>query len=279
MIPACLNAARTFAGVSGAWRTRTPVASKIAFATAEPTAAVGGSPEPVSVQPWLNASVLPFETSVSRAPGTTTLYSPGWTLTSVTVGVSRKRRIGYETQSRVVTRSLFHATCSHITRERPWIAAPLIWLPTSCGPAVMPLFWAIVRCLTRTLPLFLLTWTSATMPTWLPANTPKPKPRPVTTSPLPRLEAATLGFHPAAMVAPSRTASQRAPAVVVGSTFFRRKATGSIFSAYASSSTTCSLAKYCCGALGARRKLHFRAPPYSGCVFALTRRGYRYAAV
>ena len=50
---------RTFAGFIGAWRMRTPVASKNAFATAEPIAAVGGSPEPESVQPSLNAAVLP----------------------------------------------------------------------------------------------------------------------------------------------------------------------------------------------------------------------------
>src|SRR5215468_4094496 len=102
MIPAALNAERTVSGVIGAWRIRTPVASKIAFAIAEPIAAVGGSPEPVRAQPSLNASVFPFETSVSSAPGLTVTYSPGWTLTSVTAGVSLKRRIGYETQSRVV---------------------------------------------------------------------------------------------------------------------------------------------------------------------------------
>ena len=59
----------------GVWRMRTPVASKNAFATAEPTAAVGGSPEPVSVQPSLNASVFPALTSVFDAPGTTVTWS------------------------------------------------------------------------------------------------------------------------------------------------------------------------------------------------------------
>src|SRR5579885_2523292 len=119
---------------------RAPVASKNAFATAEPTAAVGGSPEPVSSQPSLNASVLPFETSepaldaVVKSPGTTVTYSPGWTLISVTVGVSAKRRIGYETQSRLVTRSRFQFIDSVIARDRPWMAAPLIWFATSCGP-------------------------------------------------------------------------------------------------------------------------------------------------
>ena len=42
---------RATAGVIGAWRMRTPVASKNAFATAEPTAVVGGSPEPARAQP------------------------------------------------------------------------------------------------------------------------------------------------------------------------------------------------------------------------------------
>ena len=46
------------------------------------------------------------------------------------------------TQSRLVIRWLFHCGCSHIARERPMIAEPLIWLPTSCGPIVIPLSWA-----------------------------------------------------------------------------------------------------------------------------------------
>src|SRR5215831_10024875 len=161
--------------------------------------------------------------------------------------------------------------CSSIARDSPWIIAPLIWFATSCGPAVIPLFWATYRCFATILPLFRFTETSATMPTWLEANEPKPKPRPVRMLPVPGLEFATFGFQPAASVAPSITASQRAPAVVVGSTFCRRNATGSMFIAWASSSTICSLAKYCCGAEGARRKLHLKAPPYSGWVFASTR--------
>src|SRR4029079_1657079 len=117
MRPAALNAARTFAGVIGAWRIRTPVASKIAFAIADPTAAVGGSPEPVSAQPSLNASVFPLLTSVSSAPGLTVTYSPGWQLTSISFGVHLNRRIVYVTQSRVVSRSRFQVGCSHITLE------------------------------------------------------------------------------------------------------------------------------------------------------------------
>src|SRR5436853_516443 len=115
MRPAALKARRTFVGVIGAWRIRTPVASKIAFAIADPIAAVGGSPEPVRAQFSLNASAT-------------------------------------------------------------------------------------------TLPVFLLTVTSATIPTWLFAYRPKPKPRPCTTLALDRLDADTLGFQPAAIVAPSITA-------------------------------------------------------------------------
>ena len=126
---------------------RTPVASKNAFATAEPTAAVGGSPEPVSVQPALNALVLPLVTLMSSRPaarsGLTVMYSPGWTLTSVTFGASAKRRIGYVTQSMLVIRSFVNCGCSSSARDSPWIAAPLIWFATSCGPFVMPLFWAM----------------------------------------------------------------------------------------------------------------------------------------
>ena len=56
------------------------------------------------------------------------------------------------------------------------------------------------------------------------------------------------------------------------SMFSRRNASGSIFAAYASSSTICSLAKYDCGAFGARSELILNEPSYSGCVFASTRR-------
>src|SRR5262249_29163907 len=49
--PAALSVARTFAGFIGAIRSRTPVASKNAFATAELTAVSGGSPEPLRLQP------------------------------------------------------------------------------------------------------------------------------------------------------------------------------------------------------------------------------------
>src|SRR5262249_44310864 len=223
--PASLRTCRTVAGFIGAWRMRTPVASKNAFATALPMPTLGGSPEPDSSQPSLNASALPFCTSCDVSPGFTVLYSPGCTFTSVTVGASLKRRIGYETQSRLVIRSLFQVACSYSARERPWISAPLICVVTPSRLTVMPLFWATVACLTTILPVFLFTSMSAMTPTWLEANVPKPNPRPLTTSPFCRFEAATFGFQPAASVDASSTDSQRAPAVVVGSMFFRRNAT------------------------------------------------------
>ena len=102
----------------------------------------------------------------------------------------------------------------------------------------------------------MFTWTSATTPTWLDAKVPKAKPRPgPDVTGLRFTELATFGFHPAAIVEASSTESQREPSVVVGSMFCRRNAIGSISAAYASSSTICSLAKYDCGAFGARRAL------------------------
>src|SRR6516225_1213426 len=98
MTPAAFRAPRTVAGLIGVWRMRAPVASKKAFAIAPAIAAVGGSPDPVSSQFWLNALVLPWLTSMFSPPfprsGLTVVYWPGWTLTSVTLGVSAKRRIG-----------------------------------------------------------------------------------------------------------------------------------------------------------------------------------------
>src|SRR5215210_4158460 len=121
---------------------RTPVASKKAFATAPLMPTVGGSPEPERFQPWAAARVLPSFTSTFMSPGTTVVYLPGCTLIVVTVGESLNRRIGYVTQSRLVTRSLFHWGCSYNARERPWINAPLIWLATPSTLTVIPLFWA-----------------------------------------------------------------------------------------------------------------------------------------
>src|ERR1700704_3045066 len=149
---------------------RTPVASKNAFATAAAIAVVGGSPEPDRAQPLLNAAVLPDCTSWLVSPGRGTGYLPGCTLIMVTVGLSLKRRIGYETQSRLVTRSLFQVACSYSARESPWINAPLIWEVTPSRLTVTPLFWATHTCFATILPVFLLTSMSATTPTWLEAK-------------------------------------------------------------------------------------------------------------
>ena len=46
MYPLSSNAARTLSGVNGIWRRRTPVASKIALATAGAVVTVEGSPAP-----------------------------------------------------------------------------------------------------------------------------------------------------------------------------------------------------------------------------------------
>ena len=48
-MPAAFSVARTRAGVIGASRMRTPVASKNAFATAATVVAIGISPEPVDI--------------------------------------------------------------------------------------------------------------------------------------------------------------------------------------------------------------------------------------
>src|SRR5262245_154153 len=133
---------------------RTPVASKNAFATALEATVVGGSPDPDSSQPCWYAAVFPDWTSSDSSPGVTTVYLPGCALTSVTVGASLNRRMGYDTQSSVVTRSLFHFASSYNARERPWMKAPLIWFVTPSRLTVIPLFWAIVTCFATIFPLF-----------------------------------------------------------------------------------------------------------------------------
>src|SRR4051794_1174115 len=174
---------------------RTPVASKNAFATALEATVVGGSPDPDSSQPLLKAAVLPAWTSSDSSPGVTTVYLPGCALTSVTVGASLNRRIGYETQSSVVSRSLFHVACSYSARERPWTNAPLIWLVTPSRLTVIPLFWAIVTCFATIFPVFTLTSTSNMQAHCDDANVPIPMPVPLRTSPVcfGRPENATLG--------------------------------------------------------------------------------------
>jgi hypothetical protein len=77
--PAALSVSRTTGGVIGARRIRTPVASKKALAIAAGVGSWVSSPPPLG--------------------GT----SGRFTTTTVVLGASLKRRIGYETQSRLVT--------------------------------------------------------------------------------------------------------------------------------------------------------------------------------
>ena len=191
--------------------------------------------------------------------------------------MSLKRRIGYETQSRLVIRSLFqrgllpHHARETLNRRTGHLVADEL---RADRDAVVLCDVQVIR---TTLPVFLFTVTSATMRDLAVRVQAEAVAAAVTTSPDWRFDAATLGFQPAAIVAPSMTARYRAPITLVGSMFLLRNAIGSMFTACAISSTICSLAKNCCGAFGARRKLHLRAPPYSGWVFASTRRGYVYA--
>ena len=110
--PAAFSVARTFAAVIGASRMRTPVASKNAFATAEPGGTVGGSPAPVAGQPALMISVFAAVSDDFPWPGVITVWPLGWTIAIVTAGLSLKRRIGYVTQSVLVIRSFVNVSCS-----------------------------------------------------------------------------------------------------------------------------------------------------------------------
>src|SRR5581483_12084880 len=104
MTPAALSVARTRTGLNGASRRRTPVASKNAFATAGPGGTCDGSPEPVVAQFAFAAAVFTSLTTVPP-PGLFTTKPFGPTIATVTSGASLMRRIGYETQSVLVTRS------------------------------------------------------------------------------------------------------------------------------------------------------------------------------
>src|SRR3954452_14514798 len=98
-------------------------------------------------------------------------------------------------------------------------------------------------------------------------------PRPLTTFPVPRLEAATFDCHPVSFAAFTRTFFHRCggPSVRLA-TFWSRKATGSIFDIQASSSTACSAANADCGAFGARRNVTLKELFFKGSLFPITRR-------
>src|SRR5262245_50267227 len=93
---------------------RTPVASKNAFATAPGIGQQGGSPTPVGS------------------------LSGRLTIAFVIFGAYLKRRIGYVTQSRLVTRVLLVWKTSESARLRPKIAPPSIWLATPSGLTIRP---------------------------------------------------------------------------------------------------------------------------------------------
>src|SRR5262245_13444851 len=93
---------------------RTPVASKNALATAAGIGQQGGSPVPSGS------------------------LSGRLTITFVIFGASLKRRIGYVTQSRLVTRVLLVVNVSDSARERPKIAPPTIWFSTPSGLTISP---------------------------------------------------------------------------------------------------------------------------------------------
>src|SRR6478752_5996449 len=108
------SAAFTRSDVSGYWRSRTPVASKNALATAAAVAPITSSPAPV-------------EGSSRRC-----------TTTGVTCGCSAKRSTGYDTQSRLVTPFLSNVTSSLSVRLTAWIICPTIWFSTSAGLITCP---------------------------------------------------------------------------------------------------------------------------------------------
>ena len=66
-------------------------------------------------------------------PGLLTTYPSGVTIATVTYGESLMRRIGYETQSVLVTRSFVKVSSSYSARDRPWMAAPSAWFAIRSG--------------------------------------------------------------------------------------------------------------------------------------------------
>src|SRR5262249_11243575 len=92
---AAFSTCRTRAGLIGALRMRTPVASKKAFAIAAPTLVVGGSPDPPTNTPLavrdLLVAAVPFRCTV---PVELAGMSVRWTNANVIFGASLNRMIG-----------------------------------------------------------------------------------------------------------------------------------------------------------------------------------------
>jgi len=81
------------------------------------------------------------------------------TSTVVTFGASLKRRIGYVTQSRLVTRFLSNASSSCRTLLVPCVRLPTIVFISSSGLIAKPESWPAHRWLTVIFPVFLSTVT------------------------------------------------------------------------------------------------------------------------
>src|SRR5438132_5219005 len=107
---------------------------------------------------------------------------------------------------------------------------------------------------TRTLPVFRSTWTTATVATVPTTATP----RPLTIRPLDELA----GFGPGRDDQPDSVATTWATMTArVDGRYVSRKAIGSRPAAVASSSSNCSLANPVCGPVGARRCAERRPVP------------------
>src|SRR5687768_6027074 len=96
------KATRTRSGVNGIWRMRTPVASKMAFATAAAVVTVEGSPAPIAG--WSGRLISTISIS----------------------GTSEKVKIGYVCQSTLVMCISSNWTSSLRARLRDWITFPSI---------------------------------------------------------------------------------------------------------------------------------------------------------
>ena len=123
------------------------------------------------------------------------------TRTVVTFGVSLNRRIGYVTQSRLVTRFLSNMSSSWSTLLAPWTRFPDIWFISRSGLIAKPESCAAIMWSTFTLPDFLSTSTWATVAAYESLWVPMPMPQPRTTFPLSRFAAGTCGTYPAALAA------------------------------------------------------------------------------
>src|ERR1700688_3660424 len=109
------SAAFTRTGVSGAWRTRMPVASKIALAIAAAVARLEGSPAPLD-------------------------GSSGWLIKTISTrsGTSDARATGYVIQSTLVTLLRSNVTSSFRLRPSDWIRLASIVVRSASGLMIKP---------------------------------------------------------------------------------------------------------------------------------------------